>query len=84
MLEFVAAEGEAVWRAEGGRLRGDQRVGAGAAQPRQIGVVDNAVPRGVAPKDQGLVEEALHFEAIKGGVELEVPAFAVALIPRAE
>jgi len=68
----MAPEHKAVLLAEPLHLRDDQRVGSGAPQPGQIGVVDDALAGGAAPEEEGLVEEALHFEAVEGAVKLEV------------
>src|SRR5208337_2270695 len=83
MLNLVAAEDKAILLGEGLHLRGDQRVGSGAPQPSQVGVVDNALAGGVAPEHQPFVKEALHFEPIKGAVKLEITPLAVAQVDQA-
>src|ERR1035437_11027787 len=83
MPQRVAVVGEAILPSEGLHLRMDEGVGSGAAQPRQVGVVNDALPGGIAPEGERLVEEALHPEAVKGAVELEVTAFAVAQVNQA-
>ena len=83
MLDFVAAEDKAILFGEGLHLRDDQRVGSGAPQSCQVGVVDDALASGVAPEHQPLVKEALHFEAIKGAVKLEITPLAIAQVDQA-
>ena len=62
-FSLVAEEFEAVLPGESRHFRHDHRSLPGAAQPRQIGVVDDALPGGVAPERQRLVEETLHPES---------------------
>jgi hypothetical protein len=84
MIARVAAKEKTVFPGEGLHLRDDERLGPGAAQASQIGVVNNALAGAVTPKHQRLMKEAYHFEAIKGAIKLEITPFAVALIPGAE
>ena len=74
---------EAVALGEGGHFRRDHRLLAAAAQPRQVGVVDHALPGGVAPEHQRLVQETLHSEAVERAVELQVPPLRVPQVQQA-
>ena len=83
VVQFVATEDKPVLLGEGLHLRGDYRPAPNAPQPRQIGVVDNALAGGVAPEQERLVEEALHLEAIKSAVKPEVTTFTVTQVDQA-
>jgi len=61
----MATKDKTVFLGEGLHFRHDQSVGAGAAQPCQVGVVNNALPGGATPKRERLMQEALHFKASK-------------------
>jgi len=80
MLGRVAEKGKAVGLGEGFHLRNHHRPGAQAAEAGEIGVVDDAEFRDVRPVEECPVEEALHAEAVKDPVELEIPAFGVAQV----
>src|SRR6266487_3378194 len=80
MLEFVAVKLEAVLLAEGRHLRDDEGVAPATPQPRQVGVVDDALTGGVAPPAQGLMKKALHLEAVETAVELQVASLRVAQV----
>ena len=83
VADRMAEELEAVALGEGGHLRHDHRQLAAAAQTRQVGVVDDALPGGVAPEHQRLVQEALHGEAVECPVELQVPPLRVPQVQEA-
>src|SRR5437870_13725084 len=52
VLEGMAAKDKTVFPGEGLHLRMDERIGPRAAQPRQIGVINDALAGGVTPEDQ--------------------------------
>lgn len=72
----VAEELEAVPLGELGHLRQDYRLPAAAAQPRQVGVVDNALPGRLAPVRQGFVQKALHGETVDAAVDRQLVEIA--------
>ena len=79
----MAAEHKAVSFGKGFHLRDDHRVGAQAAQTRQVGVVDDTHRWRIAPVGQSQMQEALHVEAVKDGIKLQIPALAVTQVKKA-
>ena len=79
----MTEELEAVAGGEGGHFRHDHRRVPAAAQPRQVGVVDDALPGRAAPEQERLVQEALHHEAVEDAVELQIPPLGVAEVQQA-
>ncbi len=79
----MAQELEPVAASEDFHLRDHQRVGAQPAPARQIGVVDDADRRRVAPMHQGQMQKALQMKAIEEGVELQIPPLRVTQIKQA-
>src|SRR6266702_1542447 len=75
---FMTNEPESVLLGERFHLRHDHRILACPSQTRQIRVVDNADGRGVPPKLQSLIEEALHPETVEHAIKPQVPPLRVA------
>ena len=73
----MTPKSECVLPAKNFHLRDDQRIGASAAQTGQVRVVDNAVASRITPEHERLMEKTLHFEAVEGAVELQVPPLRV-------
>ena len=83
VADRMAEEHEAVALGEGGHFRHDHRPLAAAAEPRQVGVVDDALLGGVAPEQERLVQETLHGETVECPVELQVPPLRVPQVQEA-
>ncbi len=78
VILFMTNEAESILPAEGFHLGHDHRILARPSQTRQIRVVDNADGRGVPPKLQSLIEEALHPETVEHAIKPQVPPLRVA------
>src|SRR6516165_12429548 len=83
MSLFMTTELEAILPGEGLHLRHDYRLGTGAAQASQVGVVDYTLPWNIPPVGQGLMKKALHLETIEAAVKLQVAPFGVAQVKKA-
>src|SRR5438552_18919175 len=79
----MTTELEAILPGEGLHLRDYYRLSTSAAQASQVGVVDNTLPRDIAPIGQGFMKKALHLEAIEAAVKLQVAPFGVAQVKKA-
>jgi hypothetical protein len=80
MVEGMTDKLKVVLLAKGRHLGRYQGLATGTAQPGQIGIVNNALPGDISPIGQRLMEKALHTEAVKVGIELEVTAYGVAQV----
>ena len=77
MSNFMADEFKAVLLGERDHLGHDDGVLARASQAGQVRVVDNAFAGRMTPVHQRLVQKALHREAVKHAIELEVLSLRV-------
>src|SRR5580704_5598328 len=83
MVLLMTHEAESILFGEGFHLRHHHRVLPYSAQPCQIRVIDNADRRRMLPKQQSLMQEALHPEAVEHPIEAQVPSFGIPQVKQA-